>query len=86
MEPEKELRQQSGRGKRAVLVHAITKHGLLSAEGVEGPTVPDLPRGKEYLTSEWVFAASSRGDYHKQMNNERFLSWVRYPSFLRFCE
>lgn len=77
IESEKSLRQQSGKGKRVVLVHAMTEHGLLKVEGANGPTVPDLPEGVEYETSEWIFPASSRGDYHKQMNNERFLSWVR---------
>ena len=75
--PEKVLRQQSGKGKRVVIVHAITKHGLLKVDGVDGPTVADLPSGVEYETAEWIFPASSHGDYHKQMNNQRFMSWVK---------
>ena len=70
-----QIAQQSGKVKRLVLVHAISKHGRLHTEGSSIPHKADLPAGETYETAEWVFEAQSRGDYHKQMNSERFLKW-----------
>ena len=72
---ENDIAQQSGKGKRLVLVHAISKHGPLHTEGARIPHVGDLPEGESYETAEWVYEAKSRGDYHTQMNSQRFLKW-----------
>ena len=68
-----------------MLVHAISKEGLLTVENTDGPICGDLPANVEYETCEWVFPANSRKDYHLQMNSERFMNWVRYLChFIRF--
>lgn len=72
-----DLRQQSGKGMRNVLVQAITEEGLVGKEGAVGPTTPNLDPNTTYETAEWIFKASSHKDYHTQMNHDRFNSWVK---------
>ena len=49
----------------------------MGRDEVEGPTSPDIDPNSTYETAEWIFPASSRKDYHFQMNHKRFYSWVK---------
>jgi len=55
----------------------MTAEKLLRKDGVDGTHKAEL---KEPLpTAEWVFKANScKGDYHAQMDGDRFLKWSRY--------
>ena len=55
----------------------ISEDGRIGKDDVAGPTSPELDPDAQYETAEWIFPASSRKDYHFQMNHERFYSWVK---------
>ena len=55
----------------------ITENGRVGKDHVPGPTTPELVPDEDYETCEWIFPASSRKDYHFQMNHDRFYSWVK---------
>lgn len=55
----------------------FTEFGRVGKDDVPGPTSPELDPDEEYQTAEWIFPASSRKDYHSQMNHDRFYSWVK---------
>lgn len=59
----------------------MTEDGLIY-EKVNGKRVQGTKTGTikgDLNTSEWIFPATKgKGDYHTQMNNERFMAWVEY--------
>ena len=67
-----------GKGQRLIIVHAISRHGLAFANGVDGerPQPSEFDSGV-YTTAEMVYRAkSSRGDYHDNMDTDTFLMWL----------
>eukprot|EP00048_Salpingoeca_helianthica_P009572 m.137437 g.137437 ORF g.137437 m.137437 type:complete len:612 (+) comp14898_c0_seq4:228-2063(+) len=57
------LARTSGRGRRLIIVHAITKDGPLHVNND--------------LTCEWIFHSQpGLADYHKNMNSDNFMNWV----------
>jgi transposase len=81
------IRRTSSKGRRLIILHAITKEGPLCEMDEFGKPVDDLkwkgdtchptPRDDRKLTCEtlWV-AQSSSGGYHDNMNSEMFMQWV----------
>jgi hypothetical protein len=88
-QPVKNVGQQrkSSKGKRLVILHAITPNGPLCEVDDNGKPVIDLKwsgdtphptaqtDGKLTCETLWV-AQSSSGDYHDNMNSEMFMKWV----------
>lgn len=74
-----EVGGETGKGKRLMLVHAITKDGLL------GDYHDDEDLGKVVPSSQHFFVGGYIGkDYHKNMNDELFISWLNHrfiPAF-----
>ena len=78
------VRTGGGKGLRLIIVHAITKDGLLFDPGSER-----RPNDTEVIepckTSEWIFLGPvKKGDYHKNMNSRNFMNWVNdrlFPAF-----
>jgi transposase len=79
--------RKSSKGKRLVILHAITPNGPLCEVDDNGKPVDDLkwkgdtphptPRTDGKLTCETLWLAqSSSGDYHDNMNSEMFMKWV----------
>jgi len=68
----------AGKGQRLIIVHAISKDGLIYsclADG-ERPKPAEFDSGI-YPTAEMVFRAkSSRGDYHDNMDTDVFMMWL----------
>ena len=67
----------AGKGQRLIIVHAISKDGLVYAH-VDGerPQPAEFDSGR-YPTAEMVFRAkSSRGDYHDNMDTDVFMMWI----------
>jgi transposase len=67
----------TGKGEREILLHTITKHGLLG--GHESPN-SDLSKKLEkgHESAEYFFLGGYIGeDYHKNINDEFFVSWLR---------
>jgi len=75
----RELAKGTGKGKRAIIFHAITKHGLL--EKVEA-------NGSVSCTAKKIWeAGKTEGDYHENVDGPPFQTWVRdhlIPTFDRF--
>ena len=69
----------AGKGQRCIIVHAITKDGLLRycPLGDDNPPAPGEFDSGIYTTAEMVYRAkSARGDYHDQMDCDTFMMWV----------
>ena len=66
----------TGKGTRLIVVHAMTRDGLLSADGHQRQEdTKDLVDYAE--TAEWVFVGPVRkGDYHKNFDGKKFMRWV----------
>ena len=78
--------EQATKGRRLIIVHAATKDGLLVGDA--GDCERDIDStviGRDYKSAEWVYQADARlKDYHKNMNSEMFINWVRHmlvPAF-----
>lgn len=55
--------RRGGKGKRLIIVHCITKDGVLH--------VPNGP------SCEWIFPANSgKKDYHTNMDGDKFMEWI----------
>jgi hypothetical protein len=73
-----------GRGEREILLHAITRHGLLGGNDAPNQDLsPPIEDGKQ--SSQHFFMGGYIGeDYHKNMDDVLFISWMRnrfIPSF-----
>jgi hypothetical protein len=81
------IARSSSKGRRLIILHAITPDGPLCDKDDSGKPVDDLTwkgdtchptkRDDGTLTCEtlWI-AQSSHGDYHDNMNSEMFMQWV----------
>ena len=79
-EDDRHVDRSSSKGKRVIILHAITKDGPLGGEDTAMQWSGDTPHPGEgaHTTTEclWV-SASNHGDYHNNMNNEMFMKWVQ---------
>ena len=75
------VRGDADGGRRLIIVHAITKDGLLHVPGVE----PAADLTQKQTTAELVFEShGSDGDYHRCMNGDTFMLWLKnrlFPTF-----
>ena len=75
------VRGDADGGRRLIIVHAITKDGLLHVPGVE----PTADLKTKQSTAELVFEShGSDGDYHRCMNGDTFMLWLKnrlFPTF-----
>lgn len=92
-----DIDRKSGKGRRLIILHAITVGGPLTEFEVDGSPVSDLkwkcdtphpePREDGKLTCETLWIAQSHtGDYHDNMNSEMYMKWVKeklIPTFER---
>jgi len=68
----------TGKGKRLIIVHALTKDGLLNVKGHERQQDTEQLDDSRAKTAEWVFVGPvKKADYHKNMNGENFMKWVK---------
>ena len=66
----------AGKGQRLIIVHAITKDGLLRycARGDERPPAPSEFDSDIHPTSDMMFRA--KNDFHDQMDCDTFMMWM----------
>jgi transposase len=71
-----EVAGPGGKGKREILLHAITQHGLLGGnESPNSDLSKRLAEGKE--SAQHFFMGGYIGeDYHKNMDDQLFISWL----------
>ena len=85
------MNRKSGRGKRLIILHAITKDGPLAeideATGKpvmcqliwKGDTPHPAPvkEGDKHTCETFWIASSHTGDYHDNMDSDNFMQWVK---------
>ena len=75
------LVRPSSKGKRLVILHALTRDGLIFRDS----DVSNDVASQESFNSELIYEANKGdGDYHDNMNGQIFIDWVVYhliPSF-----
>jgi transposase len=66
----------SGKGEREIIIHAITKYGLIGGnENPNSDLSKQLEKGKE--SAQYFFLGAYIGeDYHKNMDDKFFISWL----------
>jgi hypothetical protein len=83
-----EVRGKGSKGKRLILLHAMTRHGLLTAPRRGRSTAaPTNVVSDEELGCELIFEGLiDSEDYHKNMDGQVFMQWVQnrlIPTFKR---
>jgi len=83
-----EVRGKGSKGKRLIMLHAMTRHGLLSAPRRGRSTAaPTNVVSDEELGCELIFEGLiDSEDYHKNMDGQVFMQWVHnrlIPTFKR---
>jgi len=79
----------NSRGQRLILLHAVTKDGLLCDMDTKKDCRRHITSGTkvtaEYTSAEWVFQANAKiPDYHANMDGMMYQNWLEYiliPSF-----
>jgi hypothetical protein len=72
-----EVGVQTGKGEREIIIHAITKHGLIGGDCSDHNDLSKtLPRGQE--SCQHFFAGGYvEGDYHQNMDDDMYVNWMR---------
>ena len=77
---DKKMIKQKGRGKRAIICHAISRNGLLCTYDDSGqPIRNEKEEGTPSVipNAEWVWKArSNKKDYHCNFDSSTFMMWV----------
>jgi transposase len=88
-----EQRRPCSKGKRVIMVHAISKHGPVVTLDADGyPIVEGSLDGNGWgaVTAEMIYKAkSSHGDYHDNMDGDMFMKWFEerfHPTVTKLAE
>ena len=75
------------KGKRIIIMHAMTKDGLLEVEGVEPSNIlTELYHSCALIFNEVCVDNITPADYHDTINGEKFIGWIQQrlvPTFQR---
>jgi hypothetical protein len=70
------------KGKRIIIMHAMTKDGLLEVEGVEPSNIlTELYHSCALIFDEVCVDGISPADYHDTINGEKFVGWMQQRLF-----
>jgi hypothetical protein len=70
------------KGKRIIIMHAMTKDGLLEVEGVEPSNIlTELYHSCALIFDEVCVDGISPADYHDTINGEKFIGWMQQRLF-----
>ena len=76
----KEVGKTSSKGKRLIVLHAVTMNGFIAEEDAKGEPIEEkaMSGSKEPAnTAEWIWEAKSKHkDYHDNMDGEGFEWWL----------
>jgi transposase len=73
------------KGKRIIIMHAMTKDGMLQVEGVEPSNIlTELYHSCALIFNEVCVDDVTPADYHDTMNGEKFIGWMRQRLFPTF--
>jgi transposase len=66
------------RGKRIIIMHAMSKDGLLEVEGVEPSNIlTELYHSCALIFNEVCVDGITPADYHDTINGEKFIGWIQ---------
>jgi transposase len=66
------------KGKRIIIMHAMTKDGLLEVEGVEPSNIlTELYHSCALIFDEVCVDGITPADYHDTINGEKFIGWIQ---------
>ena len=75
------------RGKRIIIMHAMTRDGLLEVEGVEPSNIlTELYHSCSLIFNEVCVDDITPADYHDTINGDKFIGWIQQrliPTFQR---
>ena len=81
-------RRVGGKGKRLIVLHALTKDGPVvviddeTGERVELTEAQNADLSTPYLTAEMIYEArKAEGDYHDNMDSPTYLKWLEFRLF-----
>ena len=87
-EHQRRVGRTSAKGKRLIVLHAISKDGFIASKAADGSYIRETALEGELkaeTTSEWVWPAKGNSkDYHEQMDGDGFMDWLQYrfvPAF-----
>jgi hypothetical protein len=87
-ERQKRVGRTSAKGKRLIVLHAISRDGFIASKARDGSFIRETALEgdlKTEKTSEWIWPAKgSSKDYHEQMDGDGFMDWLQYrfvPAF-----
>jgi transposase len=67
-----------GKGKRIIIIHAMTKDGLLEVEGVEPSNIlTELYHSCALIFDEVCVDGITPADYHDTINGDKFIGWMQ---------
>jgi DDE superfamily endonuclease/Winged helix-turn helix len=70
------------KGKRIIIMHAMTKDGLLEVEGTEPSNIlTELYHSCALIFDEVCVDGITPADYHDTINGEKFIGWMRQRLF-----
>ena len=70
------------KGKRIIIMHAMTKDGLLEVEGTEPSNIlTELYHSCALIFDEVCVDGVTPADYHDTINGEKFIGWMRQRLF-----
>ena len=70
------------KGKRIIIMHAMTKDGLLEVEGVEPSNIlTELYHSCALIFDEVCVDGITPADYHDTINGEKFIGWMQQRLF-----
>jgi hypothetical protein len=70
------------KGKRIIIMHAMTKDGLLEVEGVEPSNIlTELYHSCALIFDEVCVDGVTPADYHDTINGEKFIGWLQQRLF-----
>jgi hypothetical protein len=68
----------NNRGKRIIIMHAMTKDGLLEVEGVEPSNIlTELYHSCALIFNEVCVDNITPADYHDTINGDKFIGWIQ---------
>ena len=75
--PTKNDTRGDNRGKRIIIMHAMTKDGMLEVEGVEPSNIlTELYHSCALIFNEVCIDGITPADYHDNINGEKFIGWI----------
>jgi hypothetical protein len=79
---DKSKRRLGGKGKRLIVLHALTKDGPVVCRDADGNYIENADLKTRHCTAERIYEAKkAEGDYHDSMDSDTYLAWLEFRLF-----